>query len=123
MKYELHKFKLYQIQNNSKQKYMKLKDFIRQSLLDVVNGVEEANEEKDRFRLTSHKNLKTGERGQKIEFDISVIVDKSTENDLKGGIKVAFANIGGEHKEAENTQNVHKLKFEIFITESNSSND
>ena len=102
---------------------MKLKDFIRQSLLDVVNGVEEANEEKDRFRLTSHKNIKTGERGQKIEFDISVIVDKSTENDLKGGIKVAFANIGGEQKEAENTQNVHKLKFEIFIAESNSSND
>lgn len=96
---------------------MELKDFIKQSLLDVVNGVEEANQEKDRFRLTSHKNMGTGERGQKIEFDISVIVDKNSENDIKGGIKVAFANIGGGLKETENSQNVHKIKFEIFVTE------
>lgn len=37
----------------------------------------------------------TGERGQKIEFDISVVVDKTSESDLSGGIKVAFANLGG----------------------------
>lgn len=96
---------------------MELKEFIKRSLLDVVNGVEEANAEKDRFRLTSHK-IGTGERGQKIEFDISVIVDKSSESDLKGGIKVAFANIGGGLSEAEKSQNVHKIKFEIFVTES-----
>lgn len=97
---------------------MELKEFIKRSLLDVVNGVEEANAEKDRFRLTSHKNMGTGERGQKIEFDISVIVDKSSESDLKGGIKVAFASIGGGLSEAEKSQNVHKIKFEIFVTES-----
>lgn len=60
----------------------------------------------------------TGERGQKIEFDISVVVDKTSESDLSGGIKVAFANLGGGQKETENSQNVHKIKFEIFVTES-----
>lgn len=59
----------------------------------------------------------TGERGQKIEFDISVIVDKSSESGANGGIKVAFANLGGGLKEAEASQNVHKIKFEIFVTE------
>lgn len=101
---------------------MQLKDFIKGTLLDVVNGVEEANKEKDRFRLTSHKNMGTGERGQKIEFDISVIVDKGSENDTKGGIKVAIANLGasfgGGQKDTESSQNVHKIKFEIFVKES-----
>ncbi len=96
---------------------MELKDFIKRSLLDVVTGVEEANEEKDRFRLTGHKHVGTGQRGQKIEFDISVVIDRSSESDLNGGIKVAFANFGGGQKETENSQNVHKIKFEIFVKE------
>ena len=96
---------------------MELKDFIKRTLLDVVNGVEEANAEKNRFRLTSHKDFSTGERGQKIEFDISVIVDKSSENNANGGIKVAIVNLGGEIKDTESSQNVHKIKFEIFVAE------
>lgn len=94
---------------------MELKEFIKRSLLDVVNAVEEANQEKNRFGFTSHKDLETGERGQKVEFDISVIVDKSSGSDATGGIKVAFVNLGGGLKESETSQNVHKLKFEIFI--------
>jgi hypothetical protein len=94
---------------------MELKDFIKQALLDVVNGVEEANVEKDRFRLTNHKHHGTGENGQQIEFDLSVIVNESTENNIKGGIKMALANLGGGHKESESNQNVHKIKFQVFI--------
>jgi hypothetical protein len=33
---------------------MELTDFTKHALLDVVNGVEEANKVKDRFRLSSH---------------------------------------------------------------------
>ena len=97
---------------------MELKDFIKQTLLDVVNGVEEANKEKDRFRLTSHKHMGTGERGQKIEFDIAIVVDKSSETDAKGGIKVALVNLGGGIKDKETSQDTHKIKFEIFIKDS-----
>jgi hypothetical protein len=96
---------------------MELKDFIKHALLDVVNGVEEANQEKNRFRLTSQKHYGTGENGQKVEFDVSVMVNESSENDLKGGIKVALVNLGGGRKELESNQNVHKIKFEVFITE------
>lgn len=96
---------------------MELKDFIKHALLDVVNGVEEANKEKDRFRLSSHKHAGTGGNGQKVEFDISVIVNESSESDVNGGIKVALVNLGGGKKESESNQNVHKINFEVFVTE------
>ncbi len=94
---------------------MELKDFIKRTLLDVVDGVEEANQEKDRFRLSGHTNMDTNQIGQKIKFDISILVDKNSESDVKGGIKVALVNLGGGVKESENSQNIHKIKFEVFI--------
>lgn len=95
---------------------MDLKEFIRQALLDIVDGVEEANKEKDRFRLTSHVHA-NGESGQKVEFDISVMIAESSENNINGGLKVAVANLGRSKKEVESNQNTHKIKFEVFIKE------
>jgi len=57
----------------------------------------------------------TGERGQKIEFDISIVVDKSYESGAKGGIKVAFVDLGGGVKDSHASQDTHKIKFEIFV--------
>lgn len=94
---------------------MELKDFIKHTLLDIVNGVEEANKEKNRFHLNmlNHPGIK--KRGQNIEFDVSIIVNESSEKNLSGGIKVVSINIGGQQKEAESNQNVHKIKFEVFV--------
>lgn len=96
---------------------MELKDFIKRALLDIVTGVEEANTEKNRFKLTSHVHHGTGESGQKVEFDISVIASETLENNKGGGIKVAVANIGVAQKTSELNQNTHKIKFEVFISE------
>jgi hypothetical protein len=96
---------------------MELKDFIKNTLLDIVNGVEEANKEMNRFHLSSHKHYETGESGQKVEFDVSVIITESSENDINGGIKVALVNLGGGFKESEKNQNTHKIKFEVFVSE------
>lgn len=99
---------------------MELKDFIKHTLLDIVNGVEEANKEKSRFYLSNHMHNQQGS-GQKVEFDVSVMITASSENDIQGGIKVAFVNIGAkigaETKEAETNQNIHKIKFDVFISE------
>lgn len=95
---------------------MELKDFIKQALLDIVHGVEDANKEKDRYRLTSHVHA-NGEQGQKVEFDISVMVNESSESDLKGGIKVALVNLGGGKKESESNQNIHRIRFDVFVKE------
>jgi hypothetical protein len=96
---------------------MELKDFIKRTLIDIVTGVEEANKEKNRFHLTSHRHHGTGESGQKVEFDVSVIVNESSDSDVKGGIKVAFVDLGGGVKESQSNQNIQKIKFEIFISE------
>lgn len=96
---------------------MELKDFIKRTLVDIVNGVEEANLEKNRFRLTSQIHHTTGESGQKVEFDVSVIVNESSDTDIKGGIKVALVNLGGGVKESQSNQNLQKIKFEVFISE------
>jgi hypothetical protein len=94
---------------------MELKEFIKRTLIDIVTGVEEANQEKDRFRLTSQRHHGTGESGQKVEFDVSVIVNDSSDKDIRGGIKVALVNIGGGSKESESNSNIQKIKFEVFI--------
>lgn len=99
---------------------MELKDFIKRALLDVVNGVDEANQEKNCFRLASQVHA-NGDNGQKVEFDISVIVNESSENDLKGGLKIASFNFGGGTKQSESNQNLHKIKFEVFIKEKTGS--
>ena len=112
--------KLFSYEIKEKPLAMELKDFIKHALLDIVNGVEEANKEKNRFHLSNHMHDRQGS-GQKVEFDVSVMITASSENDVQGGIKVAFVNIGmnagKELKEAESNQNIHKIKFDIFISE------
>jgi len=100
---------------------MNLKDFIKNTLLDIVTGVEEANTEKNRFLLASHIHGGTGESGQKVEFDLSVIVNEQSESDIKGGIQVALVNLGSGIKETESNQNIHKIKFEVFVSEKEQS--
>ncbi|MGQ0828598.1 MAG: hypothetical protein ACT4ON_09405 [Bacteroidota bacterium] len=96
---------------------MELKDFIKHTLLDIVNGVEEANSAKKRFHLSSNFHSGTGENGQNVEFDVSLIINESSENNAKGGIKVALVNLAGEAKESESNQNIHKIKFQVFVSE------
>jgi hypothetical protein len=100
---------------------MELRDFIKRALLDVVGGVEDANKEIDRFRLTSQRHHGTDENGQKVEFDISVIVNESSENNINGGLKIAALNLGGDKRQSESNQNLHKIKFEVFIKEKTGS--
>ncbi len=101
---------------------MKLKNFIKHTLVDIVKGVKEANEETNRFLLTSQFHERTGESGQKVEFDLSVIVNEQSESDIKGAIQVALVNLGGGFKETESNQNIHKIKFEVFVSEKEQSN-
>jgi len=37
---------------------------------------------------------------------------------VKGGISVATIGVGGESKAQENYQQTHRLKFKVFVTES-----
>ena len=108
---------LQSIKNEANVIKMELKEFIKQTLLSIVSGVEEANEEVDRFRLSNHKHYETGENGQKIGFDVSITVKETSKNNVSGGIKVALVNLNGGRKASESNQNVHKIQFEVFVKE------
>ena len=64
---------------------MELKDFIKNALTNIVEGVEEANKKYDRFRLNTNVHDKIGS-GQTVDFDVSVIVGESS----KEGQKLEF---------------------------------
>jgi hypothetical protein len=100
---------------------MKLKDFIKEALVNVVEGVREANDIHQRFQLSGGYHHRKNIDGQEVEFDISVIVKESSEENKKASILVALANLGAgkskENKHTDSSQNMHRLKFKVFITE------
>lgn len=96
---------------------MELKDFIKTALLDVVNGVEEANGIKNRFGLFGERHHGKEVYGQYIEFDVGIVAAEKSGSDVKGGLNISMARIGGNLAQEESMQTDHRLKFKIFITE------
>lgn len=95
---------------------MELKDFIKQSLLNVVQAVKEANETENRFKLFSSVHL-NGTSGEFVEFDIGVVVQDSMDSKIGGKIGISVASIGSDLSSAEKTEKSQRLKFRIFVCE------
>ena len=95
---------------------MELKKFITQALVSIVDGVEEANKATKRFKLASKVHAQYGS-GQEVDFDVSVTVSQDSQGSLDGKIGVALASIAGDIKQTESNENMHRIKFKIFITE------
>lgn len=100
---------------------MELKEFIKEALISIVEGVQEANKEHQRFQLSGGYHHLKNISGQEVEFDVSVVVDESSEKGKKSGIFVALANLGAgksyENRHVESNQDTHRLKFKVFVTE------
>ncbi len=96
---------------------MELKDFIKDTLLAITQGVDEANMVKPRFRIANaiHSD---GTSGETVEFDVGIEAVASNEKNAKGGIGVSLATVGGEAKYAQTNHNSHRLKFRVFVKES-----
>jgi len=100
---------------------MELREFIKQALLNIVDGVENANKIRNRFKIIGVKH-ESGVDGNYADFDVSVIVNE-TFNDKTGGkigvnfLNVVSANFGSEVDQNNLHQNTHRLKFKVFISE------
>jgi hypothetical protein len=84
---------------------MELKDFVTQTLSDIVLGVDNAN------------NLKEGEnkinfntKGKVVDFDISVIVNKSNKKEKKAGVNKLL--VVDSYSEASKGM-VNRIKFSV----------
>jgi hypothetical protein len=85
---------------------MELKAFIKQSLVEIINGVDEASSEVNREICFIHRN------SENVQFDIAVTVENS--KGKEGGIKVASLFAGEAKTEAKNST-ISRLSFQLYI--------
>ena len=100
---------------------MDLKDFIHQTLVNIVEGVDAANTEVDRFKLASHGHDEHG-FGQDIEFDIPVTVSQNSKGHLGGEGKIlmatmAVAQLKGDLSRSKKNEDIHRIKFKVFVAD------
>jgi len=107
---------------------MDIKDFIENTLVQIVQGVNNANEKlKDTGSIISSKNVRplrdgttynteTGDLVNLIEFDIAVTVNERDTANGGMGIKIAGINIGGNLQNENANQSINKIKFSIPLT-------
>lgn len=109
---------------------MLLKDFIKETLVNITQGVEEANEVSNRFELSDKVHASKGISGTNVEFEVNVIATESATKNKEGkasaGISVKLASFlnaeaggGGamSKEDANSNQSSHSLKFQVFISE------
>lgn len=96
---------------------MELKDFITQTLEDIVNGVLAAKNNLPESHVNySRNNVSFGTQVRQVNFNVEIALSKTKEG--RGGISVAlpFLNTGGEKEKAavENTKN--SLSFSVPVS-------
>lgn len=93
---------------------MDLKNFVKQTLLEITGGLKEANHELKGsgadFILPQQGPV--GKEGT-IVFDVAVTVTSEDSKTGGGGIKIAVVNLGGELKGTEKHESISRIKFSI----------
>jgi hypothetical protein len=110
---------------------MELKDFIRESLVQISQGIEEANEGlSDSSALVNPNNVyvNAGDRQnygrldesksynrivEVVEFDVAVTAGDENEAGGKFGIKVGAIELGANGKQAESNKSESRIKFKV----------
>jgi len=110
---------------------MELKTFVAQSLTEIIEGVKEAQSvTKTTGAVVSPSGLmwSGGENPKPLhtknpntplvdlfEFDVAVTVTSEAAKEGKGGIKVAFVNIGGGVETSESASSISRIKFSVPV--------
>lgn len=101
---------------------MELKQFVKEALLNIIEGVEEANLKHNRFKIIGIKRNDTGIDGNNVDFDVSVIVEGKSSGKVGGKIgtnllNVVSASLDSDMDQSNSHQNVHRLKFQVWVSE------
>ncbi len=94
---------------------MELKAFIKQSLVEIISGVDEAASEIGRDICFVHRN------SENVQFDVAVTVENSTGKEGGIAIKVASWLSGGMgiNSESKNST-ISRISFQLYIPSSKS---
>ena len=99
---------------------MELKDFIRNALLGIVDGIHEASEalSKKRYTELPFNQFSINDIGKTeyryINFDVAIMTAKETSGKAEGGGKifVADVNVGGQIKYG--TEHISRVQFKVW---------
>ena len=116
---------------------MELKEFIKQSIIEISEAVEESNEyfssksinafvnpefiyengkDKRAFTMPFDEESPNENRFiENIDFDVAVTTGGEISGEAKGGIKIASFEIGGKGSVVDKQQNVSRIKFTIPV--------
>ena len=100
---------------------MELKQFIKEALLGITNGIDDANKEVDRFKILGVKH-ESGIDGNYADFDVSVVVNEESKVDVSGEIKASWlsvfsAKLGSKIGQKNVNNNTHRITFKVYISE------
>lgn len=101
---------------------MELKQFVKDALISIIEGVNDANAEHNRFRIIGIKRNIGGIDGNEVEFDVSVVAEQKTGGEAGGKIggsilNVFSANVDSKLSQTDSHQNVNHLKFKVWVSE------
>lgn len=101
---------------------MELKQFVKEALVSIIEGVKEANSEYNRFRIIGVKRNIGEIDGNEVEFDVSVVAEQKTGGEAGGKIggsmlNVFSANVDSKLSQTDSHQNVNRLKFKVWVSE------
>ncbi len=102
---------------------IELKQFVKDALLGIIEGVDGANSKHNRFRIIGEKRNEGGIDGNMVEFDVSIVAERESKSEAGGKIgtpmlSVISANADLKLDKTNYQQNVNRLKFKIWISES-----
>lgn len=102
---------------------MELKEFIKQSLVEIIDGVVEAQayakQKGARINPPRSKSSSTvvadawGVIGQEVEFDVAVVSNESIEGKVNAGISVIGIGVGGQTSADRSNATQNRIKFSI----------
>ena len=87
---------------------MKLDEFVKQTLLDITNGVAEAQNQAKLYIAPGHVENKKLTAPQMVKFEVAVTVSK----EAGGGISVWSL---GELRTGINSEQINKIAFEVPV--------
>jgi len=95
---------------------MELQEFIKKALVDVKNGVDDANkdlgEENTVFVLESYVD---GRKAAYITFDIAVTASNENSESGKGKLSVYMFGVEGNINNATTQQQTNRIQFQIAV--------
>lgn len=101
---------------------MEIKEFIKETLVEIQQGVQEAINECKDSKTNGVINPVWGKANdinssyvKDVKFDIAVTVTDKASDDVKGGIKVMGIGLGGGRTKDQETGNMSRIQFSIPI--------